>query len=77
MPPKITPVDWQTLVKIFEADGFTQDGTKGSHIRLVKPGVLRPVIIPKYDEIGLDIITSNMRTAGMSRERYFALLDQV
>lgn len=40
----------------------------------VKPGVLRPVIIPKYREIGLDIIKSNMRTAGMSRDRYLELL---
>ncbi len=34
----------------------------------------RPVIIPKYDEISVMIIRSNMRTAGMSRARYFELL---
>ena len=53
---KLTPTDWRTLVKIFEADGFTQDRTTGSHVILSKPGVLRPVIIPRYAEIGLDII---------------------
>ena len=74
---KLTPTDWRTLVKIFEADGFTQDRTTGSHVVLSKAGVLRPVIIPRYAEIGLDIIQSNMRTAGMTRTRYFSLLNKI
>jgi hypothetical protein len=32
------------------------------------------VIVPEYDEVGLDIIKANMRTAGMSRERFLELL---
>lgn len=75
--PKLAPVDWQTLVKVFEADGFKNNRTTASHIVMVKAGVARPVIIPKYDEIGRDIIHGNMRTAGMSRDRYFGLLKQV
>ena len=75
--PKLAPVDWRTLVRVFELDGFKQERTKGSHICLVKEGVKRAVVIPTYPELGLDIITSNMRTAGMSRERYFELLDKV
>ena len=72
---KLTPVGWHTLVRIFEADGFSVEREKGSHLSLTKPGVLRPVIIPKYSEIGRDIIQNNMRTAGMSRKRYFELLN--
>ena len=74
---KLTPTDWRTLVRVFEADGFTQERTTGSHVVLSKPGVLRPVIIPKYAEIGLDVIRSNMRTAGMSSTRYFSLLKNI
>ena len=74
---KLTPTDWRTLVRIFEADGFTQDRTTGSHVVLSKPGALRPVIVPKYAEVGLDVIRSNMRTAGMSRSRYFSLLEKI
>ena len=74
---KLTPTDWRTQVRIFEADGFTQERTTGSHVVLSKPGVLRPVIIPKYAEIGLDVIRGNMRTAGMSRTRYFSLLKNI
>lgn len=75
--PRLAPTDWQTQVKIFEKDGFTIDRTKGDHIAMTKPGILRPVIIPKYSEIGRDIIKSNMKTAGMSRDRYFELLSQI
>ncbi len=72
--PKLAPTDWQTQVRIFKADGFTITREKGDHLALTKPGVARPVIIPKYKEIGRDIIKANMRTAGMTRDRYFELL---
>jgi len=42
----------------------------------VKDGFPRPVIIPKYESIGLDIILSNLRTAKMNRTQYFKLLGQ-
>lgn len=72
--PRITPTDWQTQVKIFKADGFTLAREKGSHLAFTKPGIPRPIIIPKYSEIGVAIIKGNMRTASMSRNRYFELL---
>lgn len=71
---RITPTDWRTLVRVFEAAGFSTDRIAGSHVIMSKPGVARPVVIPKYAEVGRDIIQSNMRTAGMSRDRYFQLL---
>jgi len=48
----------------------------GSHRSYVKAGVLRPVVIPTYAEIDSEIIKSNMRTAGLSREEYFRLLQE-
>jgi len=75
--PKLKPVDYKTLIKIFEADGFALARKKGSHRAMVKEGIARPVIIPCYDEVGLDIIKNCMNTAGMSRERYFELLNKV
>ena len=39
-----------------------------------KPGLARPLIIPKYDKVDVDIIKANLRTAQMSREEYFKLL---
>jgi hypothetical protein len=41
-----------------------------------KPGAIRPVVIPKYAAVPVFIIKNNLRTAGMSRDRYFELLGQ-
>jgi hypothetical protein len=41
-----------------------------------KPGITRPVVIPKYNSVPIFIIKNNLRTAGMSRERYFELLNK-
>ena len=71
--PRLAPTNWKTQVEIFEADGFTKDRTTSSHVVMSKPGILRPVIIPKYKEVGIDIIKNNMRTAGMTQKRYFEL----
>ena len=72
--PRIIPVSWRKLRCVFEHDGFVFKPGKGDHWKGEKPGVARPLIIPAYDEVGLDIISSCMRTAGMSRERFFELL---
>ena len=72
--PRIAPTDWKTLERIFEADGWTFKRQRGDHRSYIKPGFIRPVVIPMYKEVGVDIIMANMRTAKMSRERYLALL---
>ena len=73
---RITPISWRRLRCIFEKDGFTFRRQEGDHLIFAKAGCLRPVVIPTYDAIDVGIIRSNMRTAGMSRDRYFELLDE-
>ena len=72
--PRLVPTSWKVLKQVFEADGFKLERQTASHLVYSKSGISRPVVIPKYDEVGLDIIKANMRTAGMSRPRYFELL---
>jgi predicted RNA binding protein YcfA (HicA-like mRNA interferase family) len=72
---RLTPLPWNKLVCVFEQLGYKQAGQKGSHIKMEKPGAARPLIIPKYDEVGRDIITTLIRTAGITRDAFFALLD--
>ena len=42
-----------------------------------KPGVLRPVVVPRYDALPVFIIKNVLRTAQISRDRYLELLSQV
>ena len=73
---RFTPVDWKTLERVFLAAGFTFARQEGSHRSYVKPGVERPVVIPTYNEVPVFIIRNNLKTAGISREEYFRLLEQ-
>jgi predicted RNA binding protein YcfA (HicA-like mRNA interferase family) len=74
--PRITPIPWRRLQCVFEHDGFAFQKAIGSHWIGRKPGISRPIVIPEYQEIGLDIIRGLMRTAGVSRERFFKLLQE-
>lgn len=72
--PKLSPISYQRLVKVFEADGFQLVRVEGDHMVFSKPDVIRPVVIPRYAAVPVFIIKNNLRTAGMSRERFFQLL---
>lgn len=74
--PRLTPLPWRKLVCVFEQLGYRSSGQKGSLIKLEKPGVARPLIVPRYDEVGLDIITNLIRTSGITREAFLALLER-
>jgi predicted RNA binding protein YcfA (HicA-like mRNA interferase family) len=74
--PKLRPVSYKQLVKVFEAAGFVCVRIEGDHMVMTKPGVMRPVVIPKYAAVPIFIIKNNLRTAGMSRERYLDLLGE-
>jgi hypothetical protein len=74
---RVRPLHWKKLICVFKLAGFafkkrSRGGT--SHWIGEKAGVARPVVITEYDEVGLDIINANMRTAGLSRERFLELL---
>ena len=78
MSRKITSIPYTLLLKIFEADGFSIVRIKGDHIIMTKPGVKRPLVIKNSPKrVPVTHIRTNMRTAGMNRERYFQLLEKV
>jgi hypothetical protein len=46
------------------------------HRSYTKPGVTRPIVIPTYDEVPVSIIRNNLKTAGITREEFFILLEE-
>jgi predicted RNA binding protein YcfA (HicA-like mRNA interferase family) len=74
--PKLSAISYKALVRVFEAEGFRCVREEGDHMVFVKPGVIRPVVIPRYPAVPVFIIKNNLRTAGISRDRYFELLGQ-
>lgn len=74
--PRITPIHWKTLECIFSKDGFRFDRQVGDHRCYIKDKIPRAIVIPAYSEVDVKIIRSKMRTAGMTRDRYFKLLKE-
>jgi predicted RNA binding protein YcfA (HicA-like mRNA interferase family) len=74
MPP-LRPVSYRTLARVFEQDGFAFTRQHGDHLIYTKAGVKRPLVIPIYSEVPVFIVKNLLRTAGMSREQYFQLLE--
>ncbi len=72
--PKITPIHYKVLIKIFEKDNFIYSRTKGDHIIYIKQYINRPLVIPMYNEVPVFIIKNLLRTARIDREKYFELL---
>jgi predicted RNA binding protein YcfA (HicA-like mRNA interferase family) len=65
------------LVRVFEIEGFTFVREKGDHMIFTKPGILRPLVVPRYDAVSVFIIKNLLRTAQIDRERYFELLHRI
>lgn len=75
--PRLTPIHFRKLAKIFEKIGFIHVRTEGDHMVYQKEGILRPIVIPKYKEIPEFIILKNLKTAGITRQEYLKLLEKV
>ena len=74
--PRIRPVHFRRLCRVFELAGFSLTREEGGHLVYTRTGVKRPVIIPKYKEVPVFIILNNLRAAGLSRDDYFRLLNK-
>ena len=72
--PKINPIHWRKLVKVFERSGWMLDRIEGDHLVYVKSGFIRPIVIPKVKEVQVFIIANNLKTAKILRDEYFKLL---
>lgn len=74
---RITPIHWRKLLKICELEGCILVGQTGDHLELKKMGAKRRIVIPKYRDIPVFIIENNLKTTGISRKRYFELLQKI
>jgi predicted RNA binding protein YcfA (HicA-like mRNA interferase family) len=75
--PRIVPIPYQKLVRVLEAEGFALVRERGDHMIFSKPGILRPLVVPRYDALPVFIIKNVLRTAQISRERYLELLGRI
>jgi predicted RNA binding protein YcfA (HicA-like mRNA interferase family) len=73
--PRLTPLPWHKVLCVFKQLGYRHVRTTGSHAILEKAGVARPLVVPRYSEIRLDILHGLIRTAGITRDAFLTLLE--
>jgi len=72
--PKISTVHYRKLVRVFEKKGFVFDRQEGDHLIYVRDNIKRPIVIPMYKSVPVFIVLNNLKTAGIPRKEYLALL---
>ncbi len=73
---RIFPIHYQKLVRVLQQEGFVLARERGDHMIFTKQGILRPLVVPRYAQLPVFIIKNVLRTARVSRERYFELLER-
>lgn len=62
-------VKWRELVKVCEGEGCQFDRQRGDHYIMTKPGLSRPVVIPRKRDLKEDIVLSIAKTLGLTRKQ--------
>jgi predicted RNA binding protein YcfA (HicA-like mRNA interferase family) len=75
--PRITPIHYRKLIRVLDFEGFVFVRERGDHMIFSKPGLERPLVVPRYDALPVFVIKNILRTARISRDRYFELLERV
>jgi len=65
---------YKDLARIFEKLGYKHIRTKGDHLIYEKPGLHRPIVIPKYKDVPKFIVKNNIRTAGITEAEFLKML---
>lgn len=65
------------LIRILKAEGFAETRQKGSHLALHKltPEGIKLVVVPRNGDLPIGTVKSILRKAGITRERFFELLE--
>jgi predicted RNA binding protein YcfA (HicA-like mRNA interferase family) len=74
---RIVPIHYRKLVRVLELEGFIFVRERGDHMIFTKSGILRPIVVPRYDALPVFIIKNVLRTAQISRERYLELMNRL
>ncbi len=74
--PKITPINPYKLIKILGKIGFKPVRQKGSHVILMNEQKVR-IVVPVHPgkKLKPGLIRTIVREAGLTREKYFKLLE--
>ncbi len=72
--PHIGSIHWKEFEKFLLSVGCTFKREKGDHRIYRKPGIKRPIVVPRDTQLPAFIVLNNLRVLGISRENYLKKL---
>ncbi len=75
--PHLTPIHYGKFCKFLEYIGCEFKRKKGSHLIYTRHDLSRPIVIPEHKHLSLIVITGNLKTLGISKEKYLKLLEKI
>jgi len=72
--PKIRPVHWKVFERFLVEVGCVLKRREASHRLYWKEGMHRPIVLQGKGNVPVFIIVNNLRTLGVSREEYLAIV---
>ena len=75
--PRLAPIHWKEFEKFLLRVGCTLEREHGDHRIYWRPGLKRPVVIPRDSELPVFIIRNNLRILGVSPKEYLDILEQL
>ena len=70
------PVSWKELRDIAEAEGCQFDRQRGDHYVMTKPGMHRPIVIPRKNSLSDRIVLNVAKQLGLDRKGLQVYLDK-
>ena len=74
---KLGRIHWKKFERFLLSVGCEFISEVGDHRKYRKPGLLRPIIIPRDKELPQFIILNNLRLLGISREDYLERISKL
>ena len=60
-------VNWKELVRVCKAEGCVFDRQRGDHYIMTRPGMARPIVIPRKRDLKERIVFNIAKTLGLTR----------
>ena len=75
--PRLTPIHWKKFEKFLFYVGCTFVRERGDHRVYSKPGLSRPLVIPRSSALPIFIIRNNLRVLGISVELFLDVMVEI
>lgn len=74
MTDKLPVCSGAEILKALKKAGFKHKSQRGDHVKVRHPRTNRTAIVPLYDAIAGDLLTSILKQASLSRDEFGKLL---